>query len=93
MLLLRNPWATFFSAKSWGSRPVDPIKFEATVFPKVLSDKPFSYVFSYKQAGGGEEPVFQIIKEVLKRGQDVIFDRDEVDACKIAGLDLESAER
>jgi hypothetical protein len=68
--------------------PFDPIKFEATVFPKVLSDHPYTYTFSYKQARGGEEPVFQIIKEVLKRGNEVVFDRGDLGDCKVTGLDL-----
>lgn len=82
------PWGTFFAAKSWGSLPVDPIKFEATVFPRMLTDQPLTYDFSYKQAGGREEPVFQIIREVLKKGSEVIFDRGNAGACMVQGLDL-----
>src|SRR6266700_1224180 len=67
------PWGTFSSAKSWGARPVDPIIFDVMVYPKTASDTPFRYEFRYKQSYGGNEPAFQITKEILKHGDKVIF--------------------
>jgi energy-coupling factor transporter ATP-binding protein EcfA2 len=81
------PWGTFASAKSWGTNPVAPIKFEVEVFPKKLSDPPFNYEFHYKQASGGDEPIFQITKEALRRGDSSLFDRENPDECKIPGVD------
>lgn len=87
------PWGTFASAKSWGVSPVSPIKFEVEVFPKKPSDAPFKYVFHYKQAAGGEEPIFQITKENLSRGMNPIFDRENPEACKLAGSELVADDR
>ena len=89
------PWGTFASAKSWGTSSIATIGFEATVFPKSPhTGTPYKYAFQYKQAQvGADEPVFQITKEVLSKGSDVLFDRGDIDSCKLNGIELMADDR
>src|SRR5260370_1272885 len=68
--------------RTFEDAPTSPISFDVLVHPRTFSEPPFNYEFSYKQVRVGpghlgQEPIFEIVTEKLRKGAETIFDRND----------------